>query len=95
MIDPSTATVADVQDYLDQHPEDLVSVKAAESTGQARKGIMSYEASPPPEVLLPPGAQVVETTPTGQWLRLEVDGEPVTVDGNEVRAPSTKPRTFQ
>lgn len=92
MIDPTTATVADVQDYLDQHPEDLEAVQAAEAQGQARKGIMEYDPTPPPEVFLPAGAEVVKDTPSGQWLRLEEGGEPVLVDGQEVRVRTPKPK---
>lgn len=87
MIDPTTAKVADVQAYLDAHPDDVEAVRASESEGQARKGIMEYDPVPPEVRALPEGATLVETTPTGRWYRLVEDGQPVQVDGKDVRLP--------
>lgn len=99
MIDPSTSTVAAVAAYLDEHPEEAEAVKAAEAEGKARQGIMEWEPAPVADaadgspVELPEGAKVVTADPRGEWERLEVDGEPVTVDGEHVQVVRPKPRT--
>lgn len=95
MIDPSSSTVDEVRAYLDKHPDDLEAVKAAESDGKARVGILGYEPTGPvaEEAALPEHAVVLEDTPTGQWERLVEDGEPVTVGGKEVQVKRPKPRT--
>ena len=94
MIDPNTSTVTQVQDYLDQHPEDLEAVQAAEADGKARVGVLDYVPSGPEAeaAALPEYAEPVTEAPSGQWERLEEGGEPVTVDGQEVRVKYPKPR---
>jgi hypothetical protein len=40
VFDPSTHTVAEVNDYLDAHPEDAARVLEAEASGKARVSIV-------------------------------------------------------
>lgn len=101
MIDPSTSTAADVTAYMDEHPEEADAIKAEEAKGKARVSIADWEPAPVADatapdgepVELPENAEAVSSAPAGQWERLEVDGEPVTVDGEEVRVVYPKPRT--
>lgn len=49
--DPSDATVAEVNAYLDEHPEDREAVLQAERDGKGRSGILEGPHANPPEDL--------------------------------------------
>lgn len=84
--DPSEHTVQEVENYLADNPDDAGRVEALEASGKNRLGVQQAVQTAKDAPVLPEGAEVVKTAPSGQWERLEgPDGEPVTVDGNHVR----------
>lgn len=44
--DPATHTVAEVQSYVTEHPEERAAVLAAEKAGKARTSLLDWLAAP-------------------------------------------------
>jgi hypothetical protein len=60
--DPNEGTVAEVNEYLDAHPDQTKAVMAAEQAGQARKGILEGPHATQDDADAEPDAQDPEVT---------------------------------